>query len=168
MVKLVTEAAKEWEDATGRRWFTISNKQGMAINFIFDGRQQALQEDAQEGAALKAQIEAARREQPLPEASLNILLERYERYRLQHEKLSQPVPWAQHIHQAGMEAIDVFAFSDREQLHATLLHELGHALGLGHLPQHGALMYELREVTTADVHLSQYDVEAALSLCELR
>ncbi len=165
---LVASALKEWHDATGRTWFVLKERGELTINFLFDGRQSDLVSLQAEHAMLLAEVEAAKRKPLASKAEAEDLRNRVKAFELKQEKIKKPVPWAQHHTDGGGTSIDVFAFSDREQLHATLLHELGHAIGLDHLPQPDAIMYALRVVNKSDIHLSVYDVEAALSLCEAR
>ena len=146
----------------------MDKSKGTSVNFLFDGRQVDILADEKEKTELEAQIAEARSKQPVSEELFAELNERLAAYREKHKKLQVPLPWAQHRKASSGNSIDVFAFSNLDQLHATLMHELGHALGLGHLPQSGAIMNEIREVSWADVHLSQFDVEAALSVCERR
>ena len=93
---------------------------------------------------------------------------RIDAYKNKHEIAREPIPAAQHFKDPGGTSIDVFSFGSKEQLHATLLHELGHAMGLSHLPQVNSIMYAMQDPNKSDTHLSQYDIEAALSLCEQR
>ena len=159
-------AVKEWEDATGRKWFVLSESGGgVSVNFLFDGRQEVLMLQAREEQEIEAEIAALQQNHRAPSQAVDALLDRLEQYRRRREQLRTPTPWAQYVHTQAVRAIDVFAFSDEEQLHAILLHELGHALGLGHLPQPEAIMHALRETGVGDVHLSRADVEAALALC---
>jgi len=168
ILEVLQRAIKEWRDATGREWFKIETGGSLKVNFLFDGRQSDLLAMEKEQTQLEREAEAIKRNPNPSRSEVDSLLARIDSFRYRYEAAKNPVPWAQHHSDSGGTSIDVFAFSDREQLHATLLHELGHAMGLGHLPQQEAIMYALRIVQKSDIHLSQYDIEAALSLCEDR
>lgn len=65
----------------------------------------------------------------------------------------------------GIQEINVYEFSSRDKLVRVLAHELGHALGLEHVNDHKAMMYELNE-GSAKI-LAQSDIEALKTLCGL-
>ena len=61
--------------------------------------------------------------------------------------------------------IDIYEFSNRDKLVRVLMHELGHALGIGHLAYSGAIMYELNEGNNTT--LSEADINALAKICGL-
>ncbi|MEK7461751.1 MAG: matrixin family metalloprotease [Patescibacteria group bacterium] len=63
-----------------------------------------------------------------------------------------------------VQEINVYEFSNRDKLVKVLAHELGHALGLEHVDDHEAIMYELNEGHTKV--LSKTDFAALKTLCK--
>lgn len=61
--------------------------------------------------------------------------------------------------------IDVFTFSDRDELKRLLMHEMGHALGIQHLQASGAVMYYLNQSKVPT--LTPADTAALVERCGL-
>ena len=64
---------------------------------------------------------------------------------------------------ASGERIDIFEFSNHTKLVRVLAHELGHALGLDHVADKNAIMYESNDGTATT--LAQADLKALTTLC---
>jgi len=62
-------------------------------------------------------------------------------------------------------AINIYKFSNDNELMTVLGHELGHALGIGHVDEPGSVMYYLLGDTSRRTPLSESDIEAYYSVC---
>lgn len=242
------KAASEWNSATGQERFIVSTSDGVAVNFLFDGRQAELDQlkatehqldeeiarlskersdreresrdierlmgifkeeqthyeqlvaahnagvsRAQEGGApdsetlaivreqerrlneLRAGLEASnqRIKQKVDEYNQRALITQQEGESLREKiaLLKEQFPprlirEAEHRKGAFVNEINVYTLSDARDLHYTLLHELGHTLGLGHANGTGAVMSPIRELGSLIYHLTPSDIDAAHKLCE--
>lgn len=61
--------------------------------------------------------------------------------------------------------INVYKFSDENELQSVLAHELGHALGIGHVEGESSVMYYLLEDTSTTPVLSSEDKAELVTLC---
>lgn len=63
------------------------------------------------------------------------------------------------------DAINIYTFADEVELQQVLVHELGHALAVGHVDNPEAIMYHLLGTQPDDVALTEDDLEAFAQVC---
>jgi hypothetical protein len=209
----VEEAARVWEEAAGRRFFRHDTAASMAIDLVYDGRQEEYEWRRNREAELRtlteqveslgsllerldARVEDARirHEQRATAATADAYRSAVDRYNLTAEEYNRVVS----RHNAALERLQadgpteytagdlqwdnrtlggrvvstervltVAVAGGYEELVVVLAHELGHALGLGHVAAPGALMAErYRQGDVAlPVRLASGDRRALAELC---
>lgn len=80
-------------------------------------------------------------------------------YQTTGDALGQEFSQGLYRFQKGQESIHIYHFETEASLERVLVHELGHALGLEHLPNPKSVMHRL--MTTDDPALNADDIEAA-------
>ncbi len=190
-VQRMHQAAEVWNDALGRKVFVAGVSPDLPVNFVYGALQETLdarnaivddidtlkeeqKRVANEYAALGKQYEQAqRRGQATQEMkdTLDTLLARY--YELQkaigvdvrkHNALSyDDIEAGEYIRDTEGERIYVYGFESTQELESTLIHEFGHALGLGHVDDEKSVMY--RSDKSIATTLSQADLAELARAC---
>ena len=190
--RAIAAAVAEWHYATGVEWFTFNENGSIAVNLLFDGRQDELNGQRLAEVELNREFEELQRRvaehqrwasdlQSLPTYSV----EDEEAISLSTQKLTanesalrskaaalreryppRVFRQAEHLSGALIQEVNLYAYTNAPDLHAVLLHELGHVIGIDHLPAPTAIMHAQRDNAAGEAHLTADDVAAALSLCE--
>jgi hypothetical protein len=104
----------------------------------------------------KDKLEEVRREEEERVARIRALGERYP---------SDRISEAEHRTGPFVNEINVYAFTDEENLHVILLHEMGHAIGLEHSNVSEAIMAPVNQSGVSSSHLTATDIAAARATC---
>ena len=214
--RAVQNAADEWNARTGSILFTMAQPQGIAVNFLFDGRQEELEllktteasldrelaqlkmeqekrlaesesidqrtqdlyrvrdQYEQQVAAYNSDVARAQSAQSLdPQTAANLTQRRDALETLRGTLEASSAQISREVKEYNERArktedvneINVYTYTDDKELHYTLLHELGHALGLRHSDQPGSVMSPVREIGATSFQLTPEDIAAARKRC---
>lgn len=100
-------------------------------------------------------------------AELNVLAEQTnEKVNTYNKALGHDFDQGNYVEDEAGKRITIFTFEDRMELKRVLAHEFGHALGIGHLKDAGAIMYSYN--IGNELTLTAEDVAALKEVCELK
>ncbi len=146
------------------------NRQGGAPPAAYDRLQQekaALNADAQRLKAMEAQVNADIDTENAMGTSLNKLIAELnlnvEKYNQAGASVGGEFEEGEYVSEAGMQRIDIYEYSSHNELVRVLAHELGHALGLGHVEDAQAIMYKVNQGKA--LTLTQADIAALNAQC---
>lgn len=133
-----------------------------------ESERQAINADVDRIRALEAELNAKVRELNQTVEMLNRMARELnlnvERYNTVGASRGETFEGGVYYSDAEGEAINIYEFSSREKLVRVLAHELGHALGLEHISDPKAIMYELNQGDASVATAS--DLSALKLLCE--
>jgi len=98
---------------------------------------------------------------------LNLLAEQTnEKVNTYNKTLGHDFDQGNYVEDEAGKRITIFTFEDRMELKRVLAHEFGHALGIGHLEDAGAIMYSYNIGNT--LTLTAQDIAALREVCEFK
>lgn len=165
LVTLFDEHSAQYEQSVSA-W--NSGKRTSRSEFeVLQTKRQALEQEASTIKDLEIRLNAKVREINSLVVTLNILVKKLNLnvsdYNTIGASRGDTFTGGVYTSDASGERIDIFEFQNHEKLVRVLAHELGHALGLEHLPDKDAIMYEFNEGSVGK--LAQADLDALKTLC---
>ena len=186
-------AAEVWNKAVGREVLRVGQDAVLPVAFVYDKTQktvdtissleenidaskEALTEIANEYATLKTQYEKLNARGQATEAMYNELQVLYNRYETLRKKINADISRGRALPVGEIEEgkyisdqegtrIYIYAFQDKTELKRTLIHEFGHALGLGHVENENSIMYPSNN-TSQNLSLSKEDIAELTRACD--
>ena len=146
------------------------NRQGGAPPAVYDRLQAekaALAADGERITSTERALNADIETQNAIGTSLNKLIAELnlnvERYNQAGASTGGEFEEGEYVSAAGSQRIDIYEYSNHTELVRVLAHELGHALGLGHVGDRAAIMYKVNQ--SKDLSLAEDDVAALNAQC---
>ncbi|MES2006929.1 MAG: matrixin family metalloprotease [Patescibacteria group bacterium] len=186
-------AAAVWNEAVGKEVLKAGEKATLPVSFVYDKTQKtvdtlsSLEEEidtakaeltkiANEYAALKATYDAANSKGRATQQMYDDLQTLYGRYETLRKKINTDVARGRALPTGEIEEgkyirdqegtrIYIYAYQDKTELKRTLIHEFGHALGLGHVENENSIMYPSNN-TSQSLSLSKEDKAELSKVCD--
>lgn len=125
---------------------------------------------------LKSQIDRKNREVESLRRKVNRYADELNKLNIQRNELvseyntrfAEPKKFDQgrYIREGDDERINIYQFGNLQSLKAVLAHEIGHALGIGHVENPASVMHEMMsEHNVSDLNLSNEDIDALQQRC---
>lgn len=151
-----------------RRWNARGGAPASAYEQM-EARQRDLEAESSELRAQQDALRAAANEVNDLARQLNALAQdlniSVSAYNTVGERISGEFEEALYESRPGLQTITVYEYGSSDELVRVLAHEFGHALGLEHVDEKGAIMYRLNE---GELVLAEADKTALRTLCRAR
>lgn len=158
-------AANAWNEAAGHRVLRYDKEKGIPLRLVYDERHQTMTGGLAELAELrrlsteiknfKAQFDASPSQYAADRINRDV-----ERYNALVKSFNARA--GTDIEQGSFQSeLEIYAFADLADLEMVIAHEMGHALGIGHVEAPGAVMSAKHMIgTTSTLQLTSADVAA--------
>lgn len=165
-------AAASWNAAAGQRVLWYDKSKGMPLNLVYDPSHSAIADEiaqVHEIQRLAREIDNLRVQ--LQRTQTRFMIDRVNRSIDRYNRLVSAYnqkPAAEVTQGSYQDHLEIYAFADLADLQMVMLHEFGHALGIGHVATQGAVMNARHMIgVAANADLQAADVAALKEACPL-